>query len=132
MVNRLDVDPISLVDWAVESKQVGTPTIALLPARNYYFKVYGKHKITIPRKGSYYELAPDFFSESDGEFNLLDEKNAVMYLPAISKVLFATAQYPDLKEGELFAPIALKFNESTVDIYGQIISMLAPTGGDQL
>lgn len=129
MKENLNFDSLSLVDWAEEAKQVGTPTIALLPARNYYFKVYGKHKITIPRKGTYHELAPDFFSESDGEFNLLDEKNAVMYLPALSKILFATAQYPDLKDGELFAPIALKFNADTVDIYGQIIGMLAPLGG---
>ena len=130
MKDNLNIETLSLVDWADEAKQVGTPTIALLPARNYYFKVYGKHKITIPRKGIYHELDPNFFSEADGEFNLLDEKNAVMYLPAISKILFATAQYPDLKDGELFAPIALKFNKDTVDIYGQIIGMLAPIGGN--
>jgi hypothetical protein len=128
MKNNIDVPALSLVDWAEESKQIGTPTIALLPARSYYFKVRGKHKITIPRKGTYHKLDPDFFDESDGAFNLLDEKTAVMYLPAISKILFATAQYPDLKDGELFVPIALKFNEDTVDIYGQTISMLSPIG----
>lgn len=121
---------ISLADWADEADQVGTPSLALLPAKNYYFKVYGRYKITIPRKGDYHSIDPDFFAKEDGEFNLLDTKNAVMYLPAISKVLFATKQYPDLASDELFAPIAIKFNDDTVDIYGQVIRMSSPGGSE--
>lgn len=120
----LDLGGIALAEWTNDSNQVGTPTMVLLPPRNYYFKVYGKYKITIPRKGTYHDIAPDFFAESDGEFNLLDEGNAALYLPAISKVLFATKQYPLLEPNELFAPIALSFNEDSVDIYGQVVRML--------
>lgn len=116
---------ISLVDWAPESDQVGTPSMVLLPPRHYKFRVSEKHyKITVPRKGTYHELEPKFFAKEDGEFNLLDEESKVMYLPAISKVLFATKQYPNLKNNQLFAPIALKFNEDTVDIYGQVIDLI--------
>lgn len=106
---------------------VGTPTLALLPATNYLFKVHKKeHKITIPRKGVYSEIDPDLYTKEDGEFMLLDEKSSVMYLPAISKVLFAVKKYPDLKPNQLFAPIALVFKKKTVTIIAQIIEMIEP------
>ncbi len=115
---------ISLVNWAEESDQVGTPSMVLLPARHFYFKVIDKqYKISIPREGSYNAIDSTYFSKEDGSFNLLDVHNSVLYLPAISKVLFATKQYPNLKQNQLFAPIALKFNSDTVDIYGQIIEL---------
>ena len=101
--------------------------MSLFPARNYHFRVVkGEHKLTIPRVGKYHELAPDIFKEEDGEFNLYDGDSNVMYLPAISKVLFAVSKYPDLENNQLFAPIALIFNEDTVDIIGQVIEMLPP------
>ena len=125
-VKDLDMEGVSLANWAEDSKQVGTPTMVLLPARNYYFQVTGQHKITLPRKGTYAELEPGYFSESDGEFNLLDSENSIMYLPAISKVLFATKQYPNLKPNQLFAPIAVKYEEEEVHIYGQLVEMLDP------
>lgn len=104
--------------------EVGTPTLALFPARNYRFKVVKKeHKITVPRKGTYTDLS-DIFTEDDGMFNLYDEENKVMYLPAISKVLFGVSKYPDLKNNQIFAPIALVFSEETVDIIGQVVEML--------
>lgn len=108
--------------------QVGTPTMVMLPARNFNFKVSEKeYQLTVPRKGNYHELAPDAFTEEDGDFMLYDTENDVMYLPAITKVLFATKQYPDLEANQLFAPVALVFNEDTVDIIGQIIDVLPPT-----
>lgn len=111
-----------LTSWAETPSQVGTPTAVLLPSRNYYFKSSTEtYKITIPRAGKYHDIDPEFFSEDEGEFNLLS--NDTMYMPSITKVLFATKQYPDLKSNQLFAPIALKFNEDTVDIFGQIIEM---------
>lgn len=116
-----------LVDWSIASTQVGTPTMVLLPARNYHFRILeGEHIITIPRKGTYHELDAKFFAKEDGDFNLLDEVNSLMYLPAITKVLFAVKKYPDLKSNQLFAPLALRFNKDTVDILGQVIEMLQP------
>jgi len=106
---------------------IGTPTMVLLPARNYYFKVLKpEHKIKVPRKGMYLDLDPKLYTEEDGEFMLLDEKSSVMYLPAISKVLFATEKYPDLESNQLFAPIALVFKKKDVEIIGQIIEMMEP------
>ena len=124
---KTEADVTNVMDWAVGKSTFGTPTMVLMPSRNYHFKIKkGEHKITIPRAGKYAELAPEIFNEKDGEFSLYDEKNKVMYLPAISKVLFATIQYPDLKSNELFAPIALVFNEDSVDIIGQVVEMLPP------
>ncbi len=108
--------------------QVGTPTMALMPARNYAFKVSGeRHVITIPRKGTYHDLEPSIFSEKDGEFNLYDARKRIMYLPALSKVLFAVSKYPALEKNQLFAPISLVFKKDTVEISGQIIDMLETT-----
>lgn len=105
--------------------QEGTPTLALLPARKYHFTVLDdEFKITIPREGKYSELAPEIFNEEEGAFNLLDTEFNVMYLPAISKVLFATSQYPDLENGQLFCPMMFMFNKDTVDVVGQVIQIL--------
>ena len=104
---------------------IGTPTMVLLPATKYFFKVYKEeHKITVPREGVYNEIDPELYKKEDGEFMLFDEKSKVMYLPAISKVLFAVKKYPDLKPNQLFAPIALVFRKKYVDIIGQVVEML--------
>lgn len=116
-----------LIDWTTASTQVGTPTMVLLPARNYYFRILKEeYVITIPREGTYHELDDKFFAEEDGKFCLLDETSNLMYLPSITKVLFAVKKYPDLKGNQLFAPLALRFNKDTVDVLGQVIEMLQP------
>lgn len=122
---------VDLIDWAQPSVQVGTPTMVLLPARNYYFKILeGQHVITIPREGSYHNIDKDYFAKEDGEYCLLDAEKSIMYLPAITKVLFATKKYPELAANQLFAPIALRFNEATVDILGHVLEMLSPPNTD--
>ena len=109
--------------------QVGTPSMVLMPARNYEFKVSEEvHTIIVPRKGTYNVLAPDLFSEEDGEFELYNSRKRIMYLPAISKVLFAANKYPDLEDNQLFAPISLVFKKETVEISGQVINMVQTEG----
>lgn len=110
-----------------DQAQIGTPSMVLLPSRNFPFQVSDKlHTITIPRKGSYYGLDPSFFSEEDGDFELYNEEKGVMYLPAISKVLFAAKLYPDLGNNQLFAPISFVFKKDVVEISGHILDMLDP------
>jgi len=107
--------------------QIGTPTMVLLPARNYCFKVSEEeYTITIPRSGKYSDIDSEFFSEEEGEFHLYNARSKVMYMPAITKVLFATKKYPNLDSNQLFAPLALKFKKDTVDIIGQVVEMLDP------
>jgi len=116
-----------LVNWAEGDLQVGTPSLGLLPAKNYPFKVLeGQHLIEIPRSGKYHDLDPLFFAEEDGEFNLFDGKSKIMHLPAISKVMFAVAKYPDLAVNQLFVPVTLKFKRNTVEVVGQVIEMIPP------
>lgn len=107
---------------------VGTPTMVLLPARNYYFRVLNsKFSITIPREGTYFDLDSDFYTKEEGSFSILDEEKMVLYMPSISKVLFGVHKYPDLAPNQLFAPAALVFNKDTVEIIGQLIEVLDPS-----
>ncbi len=115
------------LEWSAEGAQVGTPTMVMFPARNFHFRVSkNEYEIIIPRKGNYHEIAPEIFTKEDGDFMVYDEDNAVMYLPAITKILFSVEKYPDLKSNQLFAPIALMFDEDVVRIIGQIIEILPP------
>lgn len=107
----------------------GTPTPLLLPSRNYKFKVYEEqYSLRVPRRGKYVDLNDKLFSEKDGEFNILshddDENMDIVFLPAISKLLFATAQYPDMKDNQAFVPIALIIKDDYVDIIGNLIEMM--------
>jgi len=107
---------------------VGTPTALLLPARMYRFKVYTQeHAVEVPKSGTYVDLDKKSFTKEDGNFNLLqttDEGEQIVYFPAISKVLFGTNQYPELKDGEAFAPVALIIKDDKVTIVGNMIEMV--------
>lgn len=103
----------------------GTPSMVMLPASNYSFKVEENELvIEIPKSGSYAELAPDIFGKESGEFNLMDKD--VLYLPSLSKILFATNKYPDLGPNQFFAPYLLVFGDDTVTIVGQVIEHVVP------
>jgi hypothetical protein len=107
---------------------VGTPTLMLLPARNYKFKVYEQdYSVIVPRKGKYVDLDSEMFTEEDGDFNIMQysrkDKAQVVYLPELSRVMFATSQYPDLKDTQAFTPIALVIKKDTVEIVGNVIEM---------
>lgn len=106
----------------MENKHVGLPTLCLLPLRNAEFTVVEEIKITIPRKGKYSELSSELFKDEDGEFNLLDED--VFYLPAITKVLLATGNYPNLKGNQLFTPAVVIFNDDSVEIQGSVLEII--------
>jgi hypothetical protein len=108
---------------------VGTPTPMMLPARNYKFKVYDQeYTVTIPRHGKYVDLDDKMFTKEDGEFDLMQysrkDKAYIMYLPTLSKVLFATSQYPDLEDTQAFTPIALVIKKDRVEIVGNLIEMI--------
>lgn len=96
-------------------------SMVMLPARDNTFLTDNKiYKITIPRKGKYKDIDSEFFDDNAGEFDILDSKDT-LFLPSITKVLFATKQYPDLKDDQLFVPISLKFKETEIDIIGQVV-----------
>jgi len=107
-------------------KVTGILSMLMLPARNNTFLTEAKkyYTITIPRKGKYIDIDPEFFSESDGSFDILNDEN-ILFLPSITKVLFAGKQYPDLADNQVFVPLTLKFREELLDIMGQIVDLIS-------
>jgi len=104
---------------------VGIPTMALMPSKNYHFKVLAdKYKITLNKKGKYIDLDKDFFSEKDGNYAIVDDDNKIFNIASLTKILFGARKYPSLKGNQLFCPISLVVNEDTVDIFGQVVEML--------
>lgn len=106
-----------------ETVYTGLPTLSLLPMVSTNFKVVNTIKIDIPREGNYHELQPKVFSEEHGEFKLMD--NDVLYLPAITKILIATNNYPKLAGNQLFAPLSFEFKEDVVEIQGSILEIIS-------
>jgi len=100
----------------------GTPSLALLPAKEYVFTLAGeKHRITIPIRGNYSDLDPSFYKDGDGGFDLF--VNKTINLPEVSKVLFATKKYPELGKNQLFVPIAMAINGDNMEIIGEIMEI---------
>jgi hypothetical protein len=103
----------------------GVPTMIMLPARNYKFKVVlNECEIRIPREGKYEDIDPEFFNEESGSFVILDDKSLdkkLFFFPSITKVLFACKKYPDLPYNQVFAPVAAVIEETDVIIYGQVL-----------
>ena len=103
----------------------GTPPLLLLPAKNYIFKVNEEHFIIeIPRKGKYVELAPEIFKEEDGEFNIYDDESGILFLPSITKVLFAVNKYPELDFNQFFVPYSINIEDDKATLVGQIVEMM--------
>lgn len=109
----------------IDSVNIGTPPAVLFPARNYKFRIVNDNvTINISRMGSYNELAPEIFNEEDGSYNIFDEGTEILYMPSITKVLFAEHKYPDLDANQLFVLLGIKLHKETVDIIGQIIEIM--------
>ena len=117
----------------MEDKYIkGTPSMIMLPAKNYVFKINEEHyEIRLPMKGNYHDLAPDFFPEDAGEFNIFDEEHKLIFLSSINKVLFATKQYPDMKFNQFFIPSILKFEKDEVILIGQVMDMMLATKSEE-
>ena len=104
----------------------GVPTMCLLPLTNTKFKVVDGLHISIPRSGTYSVIAPEIFSDKDGEFDLFANGDSV-YIPSITKVLLATGKYPALKPNQIFAPSVVAFDKDVVLIDGMILEILSIT-----
>ena len=98
----------------------------MFPAKNSDFFIENKkyYCATIPRKGKYNDINPEIFEESEGTFDILDDEN-VLDLTVITKILFASNQYPDLVDNQLFVPLTLTFGEETISIVGTIVELIS-------
>jgi len=95
-------------------KIVGTPSLALLPKRNYKYNVKSK-KVTI--------LVPIDNKEVSG-VDIFDVENNVFYISNISDILIKLDLYPKLKSNQLFTPTVVLFKKKAIEIIGSIITML--------
>jgi len=112
-------------------KVKGVPGALLLPSREFKFKVYhGNHIITIPRSGAYTDIDSLFFTEKDGSFYFMEEDT--LFLPALSKVLFACKKYPSLRDNQAFVIIGIKFTDDEIEIIGNLIEFLEVGEDDDL
>lgn len=111
-----------------ETVYEGLPTMSLLPVAPTKFKIVDEVVIKLPRKGNYHELSPNVFDKDAGDFDLLADN--VLYMPAITKVLLATNQYPQLEGNQIFTPQAIVFDETAVEIRGSIIEILSIVKGN--
>lgn len=101
---------------------LGIPTMGLIKARNYKFKISeDTFMMKVPVRGTYFDLDSEFFTEEDGSFEICNDTD--FNIATLSKVLFAAKCYPELKENQLFCPLKFTVADEIVTIYGQVVQI---------
>jgi hypothetical protein len=112
----------------------GQPGLVLLPSRVHSFKeIVTSHVVSIPMSGKFSELYPDFVeltkrnSDIDGFVTVLkkEECNQLMSV-AIIEVMFASKQYPDLKDSQIFSISLINFDNktNTLHVMGDVLEFM--------
>lgn len=110
----------------------GTPPATLFPAKNYVMELQGEpHMIRIPRAGKYSDLDPDYFGVDAGEYNVASKDGMAVDMNMLSRILFATKQYPDLGFDQFFVINTIAVKDDNVIIVGQVVRALAPIKEEQ-
>jgi hypothetical protein len=116
----------------------GVSGLTLLPAKNYEWELKGTHRIEVPIRGTIsglvakYEDAVSADISGEDEFCIYDSDDKTFLMWELVRVLFATAQYPFLEEGEYFNIVALEMMTNinggtdldTLCVHGQIIKSI--------
>ena len=101
----------------------GMPSMALLPAKQFAFNVSAdRYMFKFPNKGKFSDIDSEFFGGDASEFEVCSEGN--VNISIVTKLLFATKQYPELEPNQLFCPINFTVEEDEVTMYGQVVTML--------
>lgn len=110
---------------------VGMPSIGFLPVRQYTFKVStDSYKLTLPNKGTFKELDPEFFKDiQDESFEIFQDN--VLQLSMLTKVLFAAKQYPELQASQVFCPISIELAGDVVNVFGQVVEFVKEVKTDE-
>ena len=102
------------------------PGFLLMPAREYEWERGERVELRVPLEGKLSDfveteaLAAGVRIAGDDEFQIFGGDN-VYVLWEITRVLFAKAIYPSLKDNECFNVVALEKEEDELIIYGEII-----------
>jgi hypothetical protein len=106
----------------------GLPTPILVPASMYNMEIIvDSISITLPVKGKYSELYPDYnTNDSDDEFNCVtknDDGVFVINFNSLVSLMFAESKYPRLEDGTFFpiGDISVDMNNNTLEILGAIL-----------
>jgi len=104
------------------------PGFLLIPAREYSWELVTRVQIRVPNEGSIKSLVGDkAFAEGvtfpgDDEFCLFDDNALLLW--EIVRVLFAGAQYPQLKDNECLNVVAIDLPRTETDdlvLHGEIV-----------
>jgi len=104
------------------------PGFILIPAREYEWELCQRVSIQIPNKGeiskflSENELDSRVKLPGDNEFSIMED--GVLQLWEVVRVLFAKADYPNLKDDECFNVVALEFDDNLITLHGEILRYL--------
>ena len=112
----------------------GQPGLVFLPSRSHSFKeVVASCVISIPMSGKFSELYPEFVeltkrnSDIDDFVTVLQEENRNQLMSvAIIEVMFASKQYPDLKDNQIFSISLIRFDNetNTLHIVGDVLEFM--------
>jgi len=112
----------------------GQPGLVLLPSRLHSFKeVVASCVISIPMSGKFSELYPEFVeltkrnSAIDDFVVVLQAENCNQLMSvALIEVMFASKQYPDLKDNQIFSVSLISFDnkDNTLHIVGDVLEFM--------
>ena len=106
----------------------GVSSLVLLPAKEYEWKLKGRHVIEVPLAGKISQLLTQHELEVGtsipGEDDFMIFSEGVFQLTELVRVLFAGAQYPALEEDECFNVVALETDENVIRVHGEIIKLV--------
>lgn len=109
----------------------GLPSLLFMQAVDYTMSHdANNYVLEIPRKGSYKDIAPEYFKDEDGEFNVFDDEKKVLYIPSLTKILLACNKYPQLDSNQVAVPITIKLLEDKIEIVYNVLSMVNVIDGD--
>ncbi len=102
------------------------PGFLLMPAREYVWERGERVEIRVPLEGKLSDfIEPDAMAAGvriagEDEFKIFGGAN-IYLLWEITRVLFARAEYPSLKDDECFNVVALEKEGNELIIYGEVI-----------
>ena len=103
----------------------GISGMILLPAKEYEWELKSRHTIEVPNSGKIseflneHELAIGTSIPGDDEFTVNDD--GLFQVWELVRVLFASAQYPALEDGECFNVVAVEMDEDVIRVHGEVI-----------
>lgn len=101
------------------------PGFLLLPAREYDWELVTKVEIRVPNEGSIRDLVAHSKVSDDVNFPGADNFTVLgdnlLLLWELTRVLFASTKYPDLKDNECLNVVALEIAGPEIVLYGEVI-----------